>query len=122
MGVEIAAGVVAGSLALLADAGHMLTDAGALLFAVVAAALAVRPARGSWTFGFRRLEILAAQVNGITLGLVALWIVYEAVRRLIAPEDVRGGIVLAVASGGPAGNPVAPWGAHRGGPGGPHGP
>jgi cobalt-zinc-cadmium efflux system protein len=90
----------------------MLTDAGALAFAVVAAALATRPARGSWTFGFRRLEILAAQVNGITLGLVALWIVYEAVRRLVSPDDVRGGIVLAVAAAGLAVNLLATWVLH----------
>src|SRR5690242_3479561 len=75
---EIAFGIVAGSLALLADAGHMLTDAAALGFALVAAALAVRPAAGRWTFGFRRFEILAAQVNGLTLLLVGLWIVYSA--------------------------------------------
>jgi cobalt-zinc-cadmium efflux system protein len=70
MAVEVAAGIVAGSLALLADAGHMLTDAAALGVALFAAAWAGRPARGRWTFGYRRLEILAAQVNGITLLLV----------------------------------------------------
>ncbi len=107
MVVEVAAGIVAGSLALLADAGHMVTDAGALGFAVVAAALAARPARGSWTFGFRRLEILAAQVNGLVLGLVAVWIVFAAVRRLISPDEVRGGIVLGVAVVGLAVNLVA---------------
>src|SRR5215468_5204207 len=62
---EVAAAIVAGSLALLADAGHMLTDAGALAFALFAATLARRPAQGRWTFGYRRLEILAAQANGI---------------------------------------------------------
>jgi cobalt-zinc-cadmium efflux system protein len=107
MGVEIAAGIAAGSLALLADAGHMLTDAGALAFAVVASAMAARPAQGSWTFGFRRLEILAAQVNGLTLGLVAAWIVFAAVRRLIDPVAVRGGVVLAVAAAGLAVNLAA---------------
>jgi cobalt-zinc-cadmium efflux system protein len=94
---EVVAAVVAGSLALLADAGHMLTDAGALAFALFAATLAARPARGRWTFGYKRLEILAAQVNGVTLLVVALLIVYGAVRRLIEPDDVRGGIVLVVA-------------------------
>src|SRR5581483_1476248 len=78
MAGEIAAGLVAGSLALLADAGHLLTDAAAL----VAARLATRPARGQWTFGLGRAEILAAQGNGITLLVVAVWIVYGAVRRL----------------------------------------
>ena len=104
MAGEVVAGILAGSLALLADAGHMLTDAAALGFALVAASLAARPARGRWTFGFRRLEILAAQANGITLVLVGIWVVYEAVRRLVAPPEVRGGIVLAVALGGVAVN------------------
>jgi cobalt-zinc-cadmium efflux system protein len=97
MAVEIAAGLLAESLALLADAGHLLMDAAALGFAVIAATLAVRPAAGRWTFGFRRLEILAALANGITLLLVGAWIVYEAVRRLVDPPDVRGGVVLVVA-------------------------
>src|SRR6478735_3101636 len=82
---EVAAGIVAGSLALLADAGHMLTDAAALAAALVASRLATRPARGQWTFGFGRAEILAAQANGILLLLLGLWIVYSAVRRLIDP-------------------------------------
>jgi cobalt-zinc-cadmium efflux system protein len=100
MGAEIAAGLVGHSLALLADAGHMLTDAAALAFAVVASAMAVRPAAGRWTFGYSRLEILAAQANGITLGLLALWIVWTAVHRLVDPSDVRGGLVLLVALAG----------------------
>ena len=95
---EIAVGILAGSLALLADAGHMLTDAAALALALVAAAVAQRPPGGSWTFGFRRVEILAALANGITLALVGIWIVYEAVRRLISPTDVRGGLVIGRAS------------------------
>jgi cobalt-zinc-cadmium efflux system protein len=97
---EVIAGVAADSLALLADAGHMLTDAGALALALFAASMAARPARGRWTFGYGRVEILAAQVNGITLALVAVWIVYGAIRRLIDPPDVRGGIVLVVAIAG----------------------
>lgn len=107
MAGEIAAGLVAGSLALLADAGHMLTDAIALGAALVASRLASRPARGAWTFGLGRAEILAAQGNGITLLVVAIWIVYGAVRRLVSPSDVHGGIVLAVALGGIAVNLVA---------------
>src|SRR5207302_509924 len=95
---EIAAAVVAGSLALLADAGHLLTDVGALALALVAASMAARPPRGRFTFGFSRLEILAAQANGIALVLVGVWIVYAAVRRLVAPPDVRGGVVLVVAA------------------------
>jgi cobalt-zinc-cadmium efflux system protein len=97
MAGEIVAGVAASSLALLADAGHMLTDAAALGFALVAARMAMRPAAGRWTFGYSRLEILAAQTNGITLGLVALWVVWSAAHRLASPEDVRGGLVLVVA-------------------------
>jgi cobalt-zinc-cadmium efflux system protein len=97
MAGEIAAGLVGHSLALLADAGHMLTDAAALAFALVASAMAARPAVGRWTFGYSRLEILAAQANGLTLGLIALWIVWSAVHRLIDPHDVRGGLVLVVA-------------------------
>ena len=107
MAGEITAGLVAGSLALLADAGHMLTDAAALAFALFAAAMAARPAAGRWTFGYSRLEILAAQTNGITLGLIAIWIVWTAVHRLIDPREVRGGIVLAVALAGAAVSLVA---------------
>lgn len=97
---EIVAGLLAGSLALLADAGHMLTDAAALAGALVASRLASRPARGMWTFGFGRAEILAAQVNGITLLLVGVWIVYGAIRRLVSPPVVHGGVVLVVALAG----------------------
>ncbi len=107
MAAEVATGIVAHSLALLADAGHMLSDAAALGFALFAAAMASRPARGRWTFGFRRLEILAAQANGLMLGLVAIWIVYIAVRRLVSPPDVSGGIVLVVALVGVAVNLAA---------------
>ena len=107
MAGEVVFGVVAGSLALLADAGHMLTDAAALGLALAAASFAVRPARGRWTFGFRRLEILAAHVNGISLVVVGVVIVYTAVRRLLDPPDVRGGLVLAVALAGIVVNLVA---------------
>jgi cobalt-zinc-cadmium efflux system protein len=102
MAGEIVAGMLAHSLALLADAGHMLTDAAALGFALVAAAMAVRPAAGRWTFGYSRLEILAAQANGITLGLLALWVIWSGVHRLVEPQDVRGGVVLVVALAGAA--------------------
>jgi cobalt-zinc-cadmium efflux system protein len=102
MAGEIAAGIAAGSLALLADAGHLLTDAAGLAGALVAARLAVRPPRGAWTFGLGRAEILAAQANGIALLLVGAWIVYGAVRRLVSPPTVHGGIVLVVALAGVA--------------------
>ena len=107
MGFEVAAGIIAGSLALLADAGHMLTDALALAGALVAARLAVRRPGGPWTFGLGRVEILAAQANGITLFVVGLWVVYGAIRRLVTPPDVRGGVVLVVALAGIAVNLVA---------------
>jgi cobalt-zinc-cadmium efflux system protein len=102
MAGEVVAGIIGHSLALLADAGHLLTDAAALAFALVASAMAARPAAGRWTFGYSRLEILAAQANGITLGLIALWVIWSAVHRLVDPNDVRGGLVLAVALGGVA--------------------
>jgi len=102
MAAEIVAGIVGHSLALLADAGHLLTDAAALAFALVASTMAARPAAGRWTYGYSRLEILAAQANGITLGLIALWVIWSAVHRLVDPHDVRGGLVLVVALGGVA--------------------
>jgi cobalt-zinc-cadmium efflux system protein len=104
---ELVVGVLASSLALLADAGHMLTDAAALALALVAAGVAGRPPAGSWTFGFRRVEILAALANGITLALVGVWIVYEAITRLVSPPDVRGGLVLLLAAAGVAVNVAA---------------
>ena len=107
MAGEVVFGFVAGSLALLADAGHMLTDAAALALALGAASFARRPAEGRWTFGFRRLEILAAHVNGITLLVVGVVIVYTAVRRLIDAPEVRGGVVLVVALTGIAVNLAA---------------
>lgn len=104
---EIVAAVIASSLALLADAGHMLTDAAALGLAIVAASMAARPAQGRWTFGFKRVEVLAAQINGLTLLVIGIWIVYGAVRRLIDPAQVEGTIVLVVALVGVAVNLVA---------------
>lgn len=97
MAAEVVFALVASSLALLADAGHMLTDAGALALAIWAASMAARPAQGRWTFGYKRMEVLAAQVNGLSLLVIGLWILYGAVRRLIDPPEVRGGIVLVVA-------------------------
>ena len=107
MAGEIVAGIIAGSLALLADAGHLISDVAALGFAAAAATMALRPAQGRWTYGFRRLEILSAQANGLALLLVGIWIVFGAIRRLVSPDEVRGGIVLAVALVGIAVNLVA---------------
>jgi len=107
MAVEVVFGILASSLALLSDAAHMLTDAGALALALVALRLAARPARGALTYGFKRTEILSAQINGATLLVLGLLIVYEGVRRLIEPPDVEGAIVLAVALVGVVVNLVA---------------
>jgi cobalt-zinc-cadmium efflux system protein len=100
MAGELTAGVLAHSLALVSDAGHMLTDAGAIGFSLVAMRLAARPAKGAMTFGFRRLEILSAQANGVTLLVVAGFIVYEAIHRLVDPPHVHAGLVLVVAVAG----------------------
>ena len=97
MVAEVVFGILASSLALLADAGHMLTDAAALGLALVAASLATRPAGGRWTFGFGRVEILAAQINGLTLLLFGIWIVVEAIRRLVSPPEVDAAVVGVVA-------------------------
>ncbi len=97
MVVEVVAGVLAGSLALVSDAAHMLTDAGALVLSLVVIQLVRRPAGGNLTFGLRRAEILSAQANGVTLLVLAGLIVYEAVRRLIDPPQTAGGVVLVIA-------------------------
>ena len=104
---EVVAGIVGSSLALLSDAGHMLTDAVALGLALVALRLAARPPAGSFTYGLRRGEILSAQINGITLLLLGIWIVYEGIRRLIEPPAVEGALVLVVAIVGIAVNLAA---------------
>lgn len=96
MVVEVVAGILADSLALLADAAHMLTDAGAIALALVAARIAIRPAKGRFTFGFGRAEILSAQINGATLLVLAGVIGVEGVQRLIDPPSVEGPIVIVV--------------------------
>ncbi|MFC1439561.1 cation diffusion facilitator family transporter [Streptacidiphilus sp. N1-10] len=106
---EVIVGVLAKSLALISDAGHMLTDAASLVLALVAMSLAARPAKGALTFGFKRAEILSAQANGITLlGLGAVFS-YEAIRRLVSPPSVEGGIVLVTALVGIVVNVLAAW-------------
>ena len=109
MATEIAAGIIAHSLALLSDAAHMLTDAAAIGLSLFAIHLARRPAEGSMTFGFRRIEILSAQANGITLVVLAAVIVYEAIQRLVTPPEVEGGLMLAVALVGIGVNLAATW-------------
>ncbi len=104
MVVEAVGGVVSGSLALLADAGHMLTDSMAIALSYTAMWLAGREASFTRTYGFRRAEILAAFVNSLVLVLLALWIVKEAVERLYAPRPVLDQVLLAVALAGLAVN------------------
>ncbi|MEU2830680.1 cation diffusion facilitator family transporter [Streptomyces lavendulae] len=109
MAVEVVIGVMAQSLALISDAAHMLTDAVSIVLALIAMRLAARPARGGFTFGLKRAEILSAQANGLTLLLLALWLAYEAVRRLIDPPQVEGGLVLVTALAGIVVNVGAAW-------------
>jgi cobalt-zinc-cadmium efflux system protein len=117
MAVEVVAGVIAHSLALLSDAGHMLTDAAALALSIVALRLAARPARGAMTYGLKRVEILSAQANGVTLLVLAGLIVYSAVGRLTSPPNVAAWPMVAVAVAGIAVNVAATLsvsGARRG--------
>jgi len=107
--VEVVVGLTVGSLALLSDAAHMLTDAGAIALSLVAIRLAARPASGRMTFGYKRVEILSAQFNGGTLLVLALLIIFEGVRRLITPPEVQGTAVLVVALVGVAVNLAATW-------------
>ena len=100
MVAEVIGGLISGSLALLADAGHMLSDAASLALALGAISLAARQADPRHSFGYRRAEILAALVNGTTLVLVSLWIIYEAAQRLNDPHEVLAGPMLAVAVAG----------------------
>jgi cobalt-zinc-cadmium efflux system protein len=109
MAVEVVAGILASSLALLSDAAHMLTDAGAIGLALFAARLADRPASGGFTFGLKRAEILSAQANGVTLVALAAVILFEGSRRLVDPPEVEGALVLAVALLGVAVNLAAVW-------------
>ena len=98
--VEAVGGWLSGSLALLADAGHMLTDAGALGLTLLSAWIALRPASHSKTYGYQRWEILAALINGAALFGIAGWVVVEAVQRIQHPEPIRAGLFLVVAAGG----------------------
>jgi cobalt-zinc-cadmium efflux system protein len=107
---EVVAAVLANSLALLSDAGHMLSDAGAIGAALWAMRLAARPESSRWTFGLKRAEILSAAANGVTLLVVSGVVLVEAVRRLLSPHpDVSGGPVIVVALVGCAVNVVAAW-------------
>ncbi|HET7425835.1 MAG TPA: cation diffusion facilitator family transporter [Gemmatimonadales bacterium] len=98
--IEVVGGWLSGSLALLADAGHMLTDVGALALSLLTAWIAQRPADDSKTYGYLRWEILAALVNGAALFGIAGWVVVEALQRLRHPEPIQSGLFLAVAAAG----------------------
>ncbi len=100
MFAEVIGGVVSGSLALIADAGHMLTDFASLVLAWLAFRIARRPADWKRTYGFDRFSVLAAFVNGLSLFAIAAWIVYEAVQRLLEPGEILGGLMLWIAIGG----------------------
>lgn len=100
MVVEVAGGLLSGSLALLADAGHMLTDTMALALAAVAFRVSARPADSKLSFGYHRFQILAAFVNGLTLLLIVGWILFEALQRFMDPPMVTGGLMLGVAAAG----------------------
>ncbi len=113
MAIEVVAGLLAGSLALLSDAAHMLTDAGSIGLALVAARFAARPATGAYTFGFGRAEILSAQINGAALFVLAGVIAVEAVRRLGSPPDVDGSVVVLVGGVGALVNVAAFWALSR---------
>ncbi|GAA1590619.1 cation diffusion facilitator family transporter [Kribbella hippodromi] len=106
---EVIVGFAAGSLALVTDAAHMLTDAIAIALALLAIRLAAKPPRGGFTYGFKRVEILSAQANGITLLLLAVYFVYEAVSRMINPPEVKGALVLITGVVGIAVNVLATW-------------
>ena len=97
MVVEVVVGLIAGSVALLTDAGHMLTDAGALVLGLVALRLAARPPRGAMTYGLKRAEPLSAAINGAVLGVLAIVFIVEAISRLASPHDVDATLVLIVA-------------------------
>jgi cobalt-zinc-cadmium efflux system protein len=114
MGIEVVGGLLADSLALLADAGHMFSDAGAIGLTLFAMRFARRPATPQHTYGSYRAEILAALVNGATLVAVALYIFVEAFERFRTPPEVRGGLMLVVASGGLLVNAAGLWFLHGG--------
>jgi len=109
MVAEAVGGWLTNSLALLSDAGHMLTDAGALVLSLVVIQLVERPAGGQLTYGMRRAEVLSGQANGAVLLVLAALIVYEAIWRLIRPPEVAGVLMTSVAGIGVVVNVVAAW-------------
>src|SRR5262249_29862972 len=113
---EAIGGWLTGSLALLADAGHMLTDVAAMILTLTAFWLAVRPASASKTYGYYRLEILTALINGVVLIMISGWIVFAAYKRFAAPPQVQSGEMTLIAAGGLLVNIIGAWllhGAHQ---------
>jgi cobalt-zinc-cadmium efflux system protein len=106
---EIVAGIVAHSLALLSDAGHMLTDAGALVLSLIVIRLVQRPSGGNLTYGMRRAEVLSGQANGAVLLVLGALVTYEGISRLVSPPDVAGGLMTIVAALGVIVNLAAAW-------------
>ncbi|MEU4226347.1 cation diffusion facilitator family transporter [Nonomuraea sp. NPDC026600] len=109
MAIEVVIGLVAQSLALISDAGHMLTDAVAIVFALIAMRIAARPPQGGFTYGLKRAEIISAQVNGITLLLLSAYFIYEGIHRIIEPAQVEGLYVVVTGLAGIAVNLAATW-------------
>lgn len=109
MAAEVIVGFAAGSLALITDAAHMLTDAAAIALALIAIRLSARPPAGGFTYGLKRVEILSAQANGITLLLLAAFFIYEAINRMIHPPEVEGALVLITGVVGIVVNLIATW-------------
>lgn len=111
MVVQVVGSLLSGSLALLADAAHMLTDAVALVIALIASAVAARPATDRRTYGYQRAEVFGALANGVILLALAVWVGVEAITRLLAPgqSEVAGGVMLLVAVLGLVANAVAMW-------------
>ena len=103
---QVIGGLASGSLALLADAGHMLTDSTGLVIALIAATLATRPATSARTYGLQRVEVLAAMVNGLLLTGIAVWVLVQAIERWNQPADISSGLMLAVAVVGAVANTV----------------
>ncbi len=114
MVIEVAGGLISGSLALLADAGHMLTDAAALLFALLAVHFARRPPNARHTFGWLRLTTLAAFINAIALVVITGLIVWEAIQRFRDPQPVAGATMMVIAVAGLVANLLSFWILHRG--------
>jgi cobalt-zinc-cadmium efflux system protein len=106
---EVIAGILAHSLALISDAGHMLTDAGALVLSLIVLRLVERPSGGNLTYGMRRAEVLSGQANGAVLLVLGVLVTYEAIVRLVTPPDVEGGVVTIVAAIGVVVNLAAAW-------------